>query len=73
MVTVYTKDNCQPCKITKREFDRLGIQYTEINIDSNPDALSAVMEMGFMAAPVVVPENGEAWSGLNPSKIKSLV
>lgn len=72
MVTLYTKNNCQPCNITKREFAKLGIQYTEISMDSDPSVVDMLVQRGFQSAPVVVTEEGEAWAGLQPTKIRAL-
>lgn len=72
MVTVYTKNNCQPCKITKRELDKIGVAYTEISLEANPEVQAELIEKGFMSAPVVVTENGDAWAGLQPTKIRAL-
>lgn len=72
MVTLYTKDNCQPCKITKRELNRLGIDYTEISMEANPEVIAMLVEKGFQSAPVVMTEEGDSWAGLQPTKIRAL-
>lgn len=73
MVTVYTQDNCQPCKMTKRELGKLDISYKEINLSENPQAIDALREQGFMSAPVVITDSGDKWAGFMPTKIRSLV
>ena len=47
MITVYTKNNCMPCKMTKRKLQELGVTYKEINVDENLEALEFLMEYGF--------------------------
>ena len=37
MITIYTKNNCVQCKMSKREFDRYNVEYREINIDEHPE------------------------------------
>jgi glutaredoxin-like protein NrdH len=71
MVTIYTQNPCQPCRMTKKEFDKKGISYKEISIAENPEARDAVLALGYMQAPVVVTENGH-WGGFRPDKIKEL-
>lgn len=39
MITVYTKNNRMPCKMTKRKLQELGFNYKEINVDENLEAL----------------------------------
>lgn len=53
MITVYTKNNCMPCKMTKRKLQELGVNYKEINVDENLEALEYLMECGFRSLPVV--------------------
>lgn len=49
-ITIFTKPNCQPCKMTKRWLDEKDIYYTELQISAYADILK---EAGRMSAPVV--------------------
>lgn len=53
MITVYTKTNCFPCKMTKRKLQELGVNYHEINVDEDLSALEFLMECGMRSLPVV--------------------
>lgn len=53
MITVYTKNNCASCTFTKRKLQELGVNYQEINVDENLEALEYLMECGFRSLPVV--------------------
>ncbi|QLF85393.1 glutaredoxin [Enterococcus phage vB_EfaS-271] len=53
MITVYTKNNCASCTFTKRKLQALGVNYKEINVDENLEALEFLMECGFRSLPVV--------------------
>lgn len=44
MITVYTKNNCMPCKMTKRKLQELGVNYKEHNVDEEPEVLEYLME-----------------------------
>lgn len=72
MVTIYTQDPCQPCRMTKAQFEKKGIVFQEIPIGQNPEARDAVLALGYMTAPVIVTENGH-WGGFRPDKIAELV
>jgi glutaredoxin-like protein NrdH len=72
MTTVYTKDNCVQCDMTKRLMDKIGVEYETVNISENPAELDRLIEMGYRAAPVVVAEDGESWAGFQPDKITAL-
>ncbi|ALO80890.1 glutaredoxin domain-containing protein [Enterococcus faecalis] len=53
MLTVYTKNNCFPCTMTKRKLQELGVNYKEINVDEDLAALEYLMECGLRSLPVV--------------------
>lgn len=57
MITVYTKNNCMPCKMTKRKLQELGVNYKEINVDENLEALEYLMLCGLRSLPVVFKGN----------------
>jgi glutaredoxin-like protein NrdH len=71
MTTVYTKNNCVQCDMTKRLMDKMGIEYDTVNISENPEALEKLIELGYRAAPVVITDN-DSWAGFNPDNIGDL-
>lgn len=68
---VFTKNNCTQCTATERELDSLGVIYTEINIEENPEYLDQLKAAGFRSAPVVVTPKG-SWAGYKPDRIKEV-
>lgn len=72
MTIVYTKPNCVQCNMTKRHMDKIGVEYTTVDITEDPDALNKLIELGYKAAPVVMTAEGKSWSGFNPEKIDEL-
>jgi len=52
--------------------DKIGVEYTTVDITEDTAALDRLIEMGYKAAPVVVTDNGEKWSGFQPEKINEL-
>lgn len=71
LITVWTLPNCVQCMMTKKEFDRRGIRFEEMNLENHPDAAEAFKGAGLMAAPIVVTDT-KKWSGFRLEKIKSL-
>lgn len=70
-VTVYTNPNCVQCDMTKRQFDKLGIDYTVVDLSKNPKKTAEFKELGYLAAPIVTTDI-KAWSGFKLGKIRSL-
>lgn len=55
-VTVYSKEDCSQCDMTKKVMDSKEIPYEERRIDLDEEALAYVKELGYLAAPVVTIE-----------------
>ncbi|MFC4373357.1 glutaredoxin domain-containing protein [Nocardia halotolerans] len=66
---MYTQPDCQPCNATKRTLDKLGAEYTLIDITDNPDAYDTIRELGYQQTPVVV-TNDLHWSGHRPDHLR---
>ncbi|HEL2057515.1 TPA: glutaredoxin-like protein NrdH [Streptococcus suis] len=72
MVTIYSKNDCVQCKMSKKFLDQHNVAYTEINLDEQPEYIEHVKNLGFSSAPVIETET-ESFSGFQPSKLKALV
>ncbi|HFH9922223.1 TPA: glutaredoxin-like protein NrdH [Streptococcus suis] len=72
MVTIYSKNDCVQCKMSKKFLDQHGVEYKEINLDEQPEFIDHVKGLGFSAAPVIETEN-DVFSGFQPAKLKDLV
>ncbi len=72
-ITVYSKPACVQCNATYRALDKLGTEYTVVDISEDADARDYVMSLGHLQAPPVVIVDGEHWSGVPPpDRIKAL-
>ena len=71
MVTIYSKNNCVQCKMTKRFLDSNNVAYKELNLDEQPEFVEHVKSLGFSAAPVIQTPT-ESFSGFQPAKLKKL-
>jgi len=76
IVTVYSKNDCQPCKLTAKKLSQFGIDFDEVKLDGNPEAKATVELLGFASAPVVVVDLGDGamwtWAGYRPSDLDRL-
>ncbi|MFZ2670018.1 MAG: glutaredoxin-like protein NrdH [Streptococcus suis] len=72
MVTIYSKNDCVQCKMTKKFLDQYNVEYNEINLDEQPEFIDHVKGLGFSAAPVIETEN-DVFSGFQLGKLKALV
>jgi len=71
MVTVYTLPSCVQCDSTKRYLQRNLIEFQEVKLSENPEAMEKIKSLGFTQAPVV--EAGESvWSGFRMEELKKL-
>lgn len=75
-VTVYSKADCQGCRLTGMKLDQKHIAYEYVHIDLDPAAKAKADSYGYLQAPVVVVDLGDgaevSWSGYSPSKIEKL-
>ena len=73
MITVYTKNGCPQCDMTKRVLTGEGIEFTPINVDEDLDAREYVINvLGLTSMPVVVVEGQEPFTGFQPDKLQEL-
>ncbi len=70
-IKVYSKPVCMQCSATKREMERRGIVFEEVDLSKDEVALRKIIDLGYMQAPVVV-AGEDHWSGFRPEKISAL-
>lgn len=71
MVIVYTLPSCVQCDSTKRVLTKNSIEYQEVDLSQDEQAMEFVKGLGYNAAPVVV-AGDEHWSGFRPDRLSSL-
>ncbi|MBA2796039.1 glutaredoxin-like protein NrdH [Streptococcus porcinus] len=72
MITLYSKNNCMQCKMTKKFLEQNGANFQEINIDEHPEKIEYVKSLGFTAAPVIESDQ-MVFSGFQPAKLKEII
>lgn len=70
-ITVYTKPSCVQCNATKRALQKNGLEFTEVDLTQDAEALATVKALGYQQAPVVF-AGGDHWAGYRPDKIRAL-
>lgn len=54
-ITMFGADWCRDCRRTKAQLDKLGVEYTYIDLEADPDAANVAREIsGRTNIPVVV-------------------
>ena len=71
-IVVYTKPACVQCNATYKALDKQGIEYEVVDITEDAEARDYVMALGYLAAPVVVVDDGTHWSGFRDTRIAAL-
>lgn len=72
MVTIFSKNNCIQCKMTKKFLQQHKISFIEHNIDEHPEYVDKLKAAGFLSTPVVELPNGNAFSGFRPDRLQQL-
>ena len=69
---VYSKPACVQCTATKREIEKLGGRYEEIDLTApeQADKLEELKAGASLQMPVVVTSDGQQWTGFRPDLIK---
>ena len=70
-ITVYTKSDCIQCEYTKKELDRMSLEYTAVDVAENDDARMFLQDKGITALPFVIADE-QCWAGFKPTKIRAL-
>ena len=70
-ITLYSKPNCQQCKMTARHLDKQGTEYVYRDVTEDEAAFDEVRILGYQALPVVVAGDMH-WFGYRPDRIKAL-
>ena len=71
-ITLYSKNNCMQCKLTKRFLAEHQVPFSEINIDEQPEAVENSKSAGYRSVPVLTTKN-TAIVGFRPEELRQLV
>lgn len=72
MITVYTLPACVQCDSTKRYLKKHLVDFTEVDLSQDSEAMERIKGWGYSQAPVV--QFGEQhWSGFRLERLDSVV
>ena len=52
-IKIYTSNTCVFCKAAKQYFNEKGIEFTELNVDKDKDAVDYLASKGYRGVPVI--------------------
>lgn len=71
-ITVYSKPNCMSCEFSKKYLKDKGIEFKEINVFEDNEALTMLRDAGYSQMPVV-DIDGEFHTGFRPDVLSKVV
>ena len=71
MVKVFTKNGSIQCKMTKRTLSAKNVDFEEINVDNDTEALEYLKGQGIKSLPYVETPD-KSWTGFRPDMLKQL-
>jgi mycoredoxin len=73
VITMYSAEWCGDCRRSKRLLADLGVEYTLIDVESDPSAAAKVMEIngGMQSIPVIVFSDGTHLTEPSDSDLKA--
>ena len=72
MIKVYSKPNCMACNFSKKYLEDRGVEFEEIDVFKNAEALAMLRDEGFSQMPVVSMD-GELHTGFRPDLLAKAV
>ena len=70
-VKIFSKNNCMQCKMVKRFLTDNQIDFEEVNIDEQPDAIEWLKAQGFQSVPVIT-SDAQPVIGFRPDQLRKL-
>ena len=65
-ITLYTKEHCALCELTKRQLIAHKVSFSEKSVEENRNYLQ---QQGFLTAPVLIASDGTTMSGFQPDTL----
>lgn len=69
-VILYTKDNCQACRLMKAQLDKLNVNYKVENIMENEEQLEYFRSIGILQMPILTIDKTVEAFGMRVDKAK---
>ena len=72
-ITIYSKNNCVQCTMTKRFLNEHGADFNEINLSDHPELIDELKQAGFAATPIIKTDTGVSFTGFRPDNLRQLL
>ena len=69
-IILYTDTLCPICPLVEKYLSDMGVEYSKVNIDGDPEGREAFLKLGYDNLPVLDVE-GTTILGFNPESIES--
>ena len=73
MITLYSRENCVPCRMVKLFLIENDIDFYEKDTGINPVYAEEVRKMGYQSVPLLVKDGEVVSSGFEPDKLRALL
>ncbi|MGM9903768.1 glutaredoxin [Enterococcus sp. 10A9_DIV0425] len=70
-VKIFSKNNCMQCKMVKRFLAENKIDFEEVNIDEQPEAITWLKDQGYQTVPVITSDSATV-IGFRPDQLRNL-
>lgn len=71
-ITVFGKENCMQCKMTKSLLEKNGVDFTYIDVEKNEAGLNELKSAGLSSVPVTKNRDGSYIIGFNVNQLREL-
>lgn len=69
VVVYHIGPTCIQCEMTKKQFVRFAVPFTEVDLRDDSAAVEKFKQMGYLTAPIVTVGGDQVWSGFKPERI----
>ena len=70
-VIIYSKNNCQPCNLTKLYLAENDIEFEERNISTSETHMKELQELGYQSVPITLVNGTVVANGFEPWKLEA--
>ena len=70
-ITVFSRKGCMKCMMTKRFLNEHNLDFKEVDVDEDEDAMARLRKLGVKSLPVVEDSNKVVCTGFDQEKMKN--
>ena len=69
-ITLFSRKGCMKCMMTKRFLNEHNLDFKEVDVDEDEDAMARLRKLGVKSLPVVEDSNEVVCTGFDQEKMK---